>query len=278
MSYPLTALFAAVTTLLTPRAGEARIGQGFNLAAASGPEAEARGVHPLAATSLGRFILHEMRPFSEALLSSADVVAFEGKLDEFIDGDLGDRFLAEARILVEQGSTNEGYDPGATAPADLDTLRVTMVEALGERHAASVAEGLASMREVASHAPRAAEAALDDAAGDVRLSDLLSDVDVPLERRQAALAAMESTACYFALLHLVAEARVAPDWLADELVRRWTSGQAAVLRQIAIDSDSRASSRQEMHHVMANEDYERLARRGAAEGADVWPPGAGNDD
>jgi hypothetical protein len=278
MVYPLTALFAAVTTLLTPRAGEPRVGHGSILAVASGPEAEAGARPLLEATSLGQFILHEMRPFSEALLSSGDVAAFEGRLDDFIDGDLCDRFLVEVRTLVEQGWADEGDDPSATLPAALEVLRVRMVEALGERHAASIAEGLGSMLEVLSHTPLAGQVAPDDAAWDIRLSDLLSDVSVPLERRQAALAAMESTACYFALLHLVAELRVAPDWLADELIRRWTSGQAAVLRQIAIDGDPRARSRQEMNHALANEGYERLARRGEAEGADVWPPGAGNDD
>jgi len=275
----LTALFAAVTTLLTPRAGEARLGQGLGVDVASGRQASRAGaVHPLEQTAFGQFVIREMRPFSTTLLSSEDVAGFEGGLDEFIDGALGDRFFAEALTLVEDGWNEEGDDTEVTLSDALETLRTGMVKVLGERHAANIAEGLGGSLAVLSQAPIPARGALVDAARQVRLSDLLSDVNVPLARRQAALAAMESTACYFALLHLVADERVVAPWLADELIRRWTTGQAAVLRQLEISGDPLAHARQEMNHLRVNEGYERLARRGAMEGVDVWPPEVGNDD
>lgn len=279
MLHSITALFAAVTTLLTPRAGEAQMGQGSGVALASGTEAcKADAIRSLEQTAFGQFVIHEMRPFSTALLSSEGVAEFERGLDGFIDGELGDRFFAEALTLVEDGWNEESDDTELTLSAALETLRASMVKVLGARHAASIADGLGGSLAVLSHAPIPAHGAIVDAARQVRLSDLLSDVNVPLARRQAALAAMESTACYFALLHLVADERAVAPWLADELIRRWTTGQAAVLRQLEISGDPLAQSRQEMNHLLVNEGYERLARRGATEGVDMWPPEVGNDD
>lgn len=286
--HSIATLFAAITTLLAPRASDGRMGQGAESNAGAEVKAhEPGGVHPLERTSFGQFILHELRPFSEELLGSQDIGALERCLDEFIDGDLGDRLFAQGQTLISDG-WGDDESGGLTDEVvnelvpSLEALRKRMVAVLGSHHAEHVDEGLSMMLSVATQVPipvqSAGVEAVVDAAEPIRLSEILSDVDVPLERRQVALAGMESSACLFALLHLVADQRTVTPWLADELIKRWIFGQAAVLRQLHINDDALALARQESAHIHVNGHYEQLARRGAAEGVDVWPPEVGNDD
>lgn len=264
--YPISSLFAAVTTLLAPRAGD--VGEP---ALASAP-AE---IHPLATTPFGRFIRDELRPFSQELVRSPDLAAFEQHIDDFIDGEIGDRMFARFSELMSDGWSEEDSD----SAEDLAALRERLTQVFGGWQAKELEEGFNLTLSVVARAPSPTDTVvLTEVDERASLSEMLNDVDLPLERRQLLLAGLESIACYLTLVHLAAEPQAVEPWLAKELVRRWIAGQAAVARQLALDEDSEVLAAQQLKHSLVNQGYERLARQGMAEGVDVWPPEVGNDD
>src|SRR5687768_14954971 len=119
--YPISSLFAAVTTLLAPRAGDVGGMSGPRDAALASASTE---VHPLATTNFGQFIRDEVRQFSEELVRSSDLAAFERQTDNFIDGELGDRLLAQFLQLVSDGWSEDDDN----TVEDLAVLRGRLVQ------------------------------------------------------------------------------------------------------------------------------------------------------
>jgi hypothetical protein len=170
-------------------------------------------------------ILALMAPLAKAVLESPDREALEANLDEqLFSGLFSDLIVKSIQALAQRR--------GEQVSVEFDEQFLPALEALGGDR--SKAERALKLAQIST---RLSSATVPSLYGDARnthsidsqlrvdLSDLLYDIQIPVEVREAVHADAESTICMITLAHAIADGANVSPWLVTELVERWLAGQ-----------------------------------------------------
>jgi hypothetical protein len=166
-----------------------------------------------------------MEPLARELLGSSDTEDLEANIEtQLLSGLFGD-ILAQSLVTLTHTHPKASREP----PDDVRAEFLDSVEALGAKRskvARALELSLFSNR-ITALCAMGTDLSEDAEAPpfEVDLADFLYDTEIPREIRRAARAEWQSSLCMIAIAYALEHKQSVDEWLLEELVDRWLSGQ-----------------------------------------------------